>query len=200
MLADLSLSSLTDRDLAEAVVAGGAEWAFRELYGRHAPRVFQLIRRLIGRERADAEDILQDVWIQAVRALPQFRWEATFSTWLTGIAINQTRTWWRRRGARVFEPVDERALFARELPAGQRLDLESALASLPDGRRAVLVLHDIEGLTHEEIAERLGVAVGTSKSQLFAARRAMRAYLEPDTAHEISSSGERQCDPIPKTT
>jgi RNA polymerase sigma-70 factor (ECF subfamily) len=200
MLADSPLSSLTDRDLADAVVAGGAEWAFRELYARHTPRVFQLIRRMIGGERADAEDILQDVWIQAVRALPQFRWEATFSTWLTGIAINQTRTWWRRRGARPFDPVDERALVARDLPLGQRIDLEAALAQLPDGRRTVLVLHDIEGLTHEEIAERLGVAVGTSKSQLFAARRAMRAHLEPVATRSAAASGERRCEVFPKTT
>jgi RNA polymerase sigma-70 factor (ECF subfamily) len=197
MLASSSPSSPTDRDLAAAVVSG-AEDAFRELYARHTPRVFQLIRRLIGGERTDAEDILQEVWIQAVRALPQFRWEASFSTWLTGIAINQTRTWWRKKGGRQFEPVENLSLVAKDVPIGQRLDLESALAALPDGRRAVLVLHDIEGLTHEEIAERLGVAVGTSKSQLFAARRTMRASLNPSAIRD-ETSGERRCDPIPKT-
>jgi len=199
MLANSSPLSPTDRDLADAVVAG-AEDAFRDLYARHTPRVFQLIRRLAGGERADAEDILQDVWIQAVRALPHFRWEASFSTWLTGIAINQTRTWWRKKGARLFDSVEELPLVAREAPLGQRLDLESAISQLPDGRRAVLVLHDIEGLTHEEIADRLGVAVGTSKSQLFAARRTMRAHLDPDGARRGQTSGERRCDPCPKTT
>ena len=191
--------SPTDRHLADTVIATGAEWAFRELYRRHTPRLFLLVLRLVGGARADAEDILQDVWMNAVGALPRFRWEAAFDTWLTGIAINQTRTFWRRKGTRIFDPIEDHPMTARPVPVGDRLDLETAVARLPDGYRAVLVLHDIEGLTHEEITERLGIAIGTSKSQLFAARRSMRAMLTPRDA-TTPVEGEPRCEPCLRTT
>jgi RNA polymerase sigma-70 factor (ECF subfamily) len=192
-------AALTDRELADAVVSGGAEWAFRELYRRHSPRLFQLVLRLVGGARPDAEDIVQDAWINAVGALPRFRWEAAFETWLTGIAINQARSFWRRKGTRLFDPIADDAVVAKAVAVGDKLDLDAAIARLPHGYRAVLVLHDVEGLTHEEIGARLGIAAGTSKSQLFAARRAMRAHLSPkDDASEIE--GERRCEPILKTT
>lgn len=194
-----SPSGLTDRQLADAVVAGGAEWAFRELYRRHSPRLFQLVLRLVGGARPDAEDIVQDSWINAVGALPRFRWEAAFETWLTGIAINQTRSFWRRKGTRLFDPIADDSVVVRAAQIGDRLDLDAAIARLPDGYRAVLVLHDVEGLTHEEIGARLGIATGTSKSQLFAARRAMRAHLAPSGEPSVSE-GEPPCEPCLKTT
>lgn len=172
-------AALTDRELVEPLLAEGAEWAFRELYRRHTPRVYQVVLRLLGGLTADAEDVVQDAWIRAAEGLTGFRWESSFGTWLTGIAINAARSWHRRRAVRASEAWDEAtaAVHVPTPPVAERIDLERAIALLPDGYRAVLLLHDVEGFTHEEIGERLGIAAGTSKSQLFAARRAMRGLL-----------------------
>ena len=168
-----------DRALASQVLAGD-EGAFRQLYRRHTPRIHQLALRLLGGSEADAEDVVQDTWIKAVEKLDTFRWESAFGTWLHAIAVNVSREAVRRRGRR-----QETEFPAEEPPARaplervELMDLEQAIAKLPDGYRTVLVLHDVEGYTHEEIGERLGVAAGTTKSQLFWARRAMRAQLAP---------------------
>ncbi len=175
----------SDRELAERVL-GGSEAAFRQLYRRHTPRLHQLVLRLLGGAggaEADAEDVLQETWIKAVEKLGAFRWESAFGTWLAAIGINVAREAVRRRGRRrEVEWVE-----AEEPPAAEpaqrieAVDLERAIAALPDGYRTVLVLHDVEGYTHEAIAALLGVASGTSKAQLFWARRAMRALLAPGT-------------------
>lgn len=176
------LKNQSDRELVEAVVVSGDEAAFRELYHRHTPRLYQLVLRLVGCEQ-DAEDIVQEAWIRATEAAANFRWESGFGTWLTGIAINRFRELLRRRNrwpALALEQADEPA--ARPDRIGERVDLETALSRLPLGYRTVLVLHDMEGYRHEEIAEQLGIAPGTSKSQLFHARRYVRALLEPAEA------------------
>jgi len=176
---DLPVTS--DRALAEQVLAGD-EGAFRQLYRRHTPRIHQLALRLLGGSEADAEDVVQDTWIKAVEKLDTFRWESALGTWLHAIAVNVSRESARRRGRR-----QETDLPAEELPARAPLervevtDLERAIAALPDGYRTVLVLHDVEGFTHEEIGAQLGIAAGTAKSQLFWARRAARALLAPPT-------------------
>lgn len=180
-----------DRKLAAGAMAGD-EAAFRALYRRHTPRLWPLLRRMLGGPgtRPEAEDAVQETWIRAVEALPSFRWEAAFSTWLTGIALNCAREALRRRDRRPEMGTDAapaRFLGAMPLDPGRRLDLEDAIAALPDGYRAVLVLHDIEGYTHMEIADRLGIAEGTSKSQLHRARRAVRAYLEPRDRQETDA-------------
>jgi len=169
-----------DRALAEQVLAGD-EGAFRQLYRRHTPRLHQLALRLLGGNDADAEDVVQDTWIKAVEKLDTFRWESAFGTWLHAIALNVTRESARRRGRRqeTALPEDQEPEAPAPLDHVEVMDLERAIATLPDGYRTVLVLHDVEGYTHEEIGERLGVAAGTTKSQLFWARRAMRAQLAP---------------------
>jgi RNA polymerase sigma-70 factor (ECF subfamily) len=168
----------SDRVLAELVLAGEEE-AFRRLYRRHTPRLFMLVLRLLGGERSDAEDVVQDTWLRAVEQLQRFRWEASFGSWLVAIGINVARESLRRRGRR--KEVDlEPALEPAPADPPERVeavDLERAMAALPEGYRTVLVLHDVEGYTHEEIGARLGVTAGTSKSQLFHARRALRAAL-----------------------
>lgn len=168
-----------DRDLADALRLRGDEAAFRALYRRHTPRLFQVVLRLMGGSEHDAEDVVQETWIRATQRLGDFRWEAAFGTWLTGIGLNVARGILRRRGR--WEGDAEEAPEAwRPPPAhGERIDLERALALLPAGYRTVLVLHDVEGFTHDEIAAMLGVVPGTSKSQLSNARRAMRRLLEP---------------------
>ena len=177
------MADVTDRELA-ARVQDGDEAAFRTLYRRHTPRLWPLVLRLLGGSaaQAEAEDAVQETWIRAVDALDGFRWEAAFSTWLSGIALNCAREQLRRSKRRKetsTEGMLERMEGTSPPPTGLRLDLEEAIAGLPDGYRTVLVLHDLEGYTHPEIADRMGIAVGTSRSQLYHARRAMRDLLEP---------------------
>jgi RNA polymerase sigma factor (sigma-70 family) len=172
--------SISDRVLADRILMTGDETAFRTLYARHTPRLFQLVLRIVGGCEHDAEDVVQEAWVRATTALAGFRWESAFATWLSGIGINCARGALRRTGR--WTTLDEAAEPWIPPPAtGERIDLERALALLPAGYRAVLLLHDVEGYTHEEIAGRLEIAAGTSKSQLFHARRALRRMLEPVT-------------------
>src|SRR5207237_4547707 len=131
--------------------------------------------RMVGGDAHDAEDVVQDTWIQATRALARFRWEASFGSWLTGIGLNRAREVLRVRGRHATVELDDDVLSGKSPHSHERIDLERAIELLPDGYRTVLVLHDIEGFTHEEIATRLEIATGTSKSQLAHARRAMRS-------------------------
>jgi RNA polymerase sigma-70 factor (ECF subfamily) len=152
----------------------GDEAAFRELYRRHTPRVFAIALRLLSR-RADAEDAVQEAWLRAVRGLDTFRGDSAFATWLTGIAIRCSLESLRKRGP-LGRLVSEQTVEPRP---HETIDLEQAIAALPDGYRAVLLLHDVEGHTHEEVAALLDIEPGTSKSQLFHARRALRERLRP---------------------
>ena len=166
----------TDQILAERILGVGDESAFRELYGRHTPRLYQFVLRVMGGDELDAEDVVQDTWIRATRSLGGFRWESRFETWLTGIGLNLCRNRLRQGGR--WDDLDEDTLRKVEVSPGEdRIDLERAIGLLPAGCRAVLVLHDIEGFKHAEIAEQLGVSEGTSKSQLWSARRHMRRLL-----------------------
>jgi DNA-directed RNA polymerase specialized sigma24 family protein len=172
-----TIASAPDRELAEALLHRGDEAAFRQLYQRHTPRLFQFVLRVLGGAEHDAEDVVQETWIRATQKLGEFRWEAAFGTWLTGIGLNVSRSLLRRNGRWDAGEVPEQ--WCPPATDGERIDLERALALLPAGYRVVLLLHDVEGYTHEEIGERLGVVPGTSKSQLSHARRALRQLLEP---------------------
>lgn len=175
-----------DRGLVAAILARGDEAAFRRLYRRHTPRLNQLVLRLLGGSTHDAEDVVQETWMRAVDGLAAFRWEARFETWLTGIGLNLCRSRLRRSHARREDPIDDADPPAANPPApsGTRIDLERAIALLPDGYRAVLVLHDVEGWTHAEIAAALEVTEGTSKSQLHHARRHVRRTLAAQPTKE----------------
>lgn len=167
----------SDRSLADLVL-GGDESAFRLLYRRHTPRLYLLVLRFVGGSEADAEDVVQEAWLKASERLGTFRWEASFGSWLSAIGLNVAREMLRRRSRREEQWTEETEV-AGPAPRDRvdPLDLERAIRKLPDGYRTVLLLHDVEGYRHEEIAERLGISAGTSKSQLFHARRAMRASL-----------------------
>lgn len=174
-----SLRDSSDAELAAGVRAGD-EACFRVLYARHGPRLYRVVVRLLGGDATEADDVVQETWLRALGALPAFRWESAFSSWLIGIGINQARDALRRRSRRgASEHARTDRLRARVAPIGERIDLERAVAMLPARRRSVLVLHDIEGYAHEEIGAMLGITVGTSKSQLFHARRSLRALLDP---------------------
>jgi RNA polymerase sigma-70 factor (ECF subfamily) len=169
---------LTDRMLTDAVIQSGSEDAFRELYRRHTPRLLGFVSRFLARTDAEAEDVVQETWLRACQALDRFRWDSVFSTWLLGIGANVARDH-MRKNARSAEismenlpdppgPVD--------VPEN-RIDLERSIELLPDGYRTVLILHDVEGMKHEDIANVLDISIGTTKSQLSRARHALRVLL-----------------------
>ena len=176
-----------DRALITAVVRTRDEAAFRALYRRHTPVLYRLALRLGGGDEHWAEDLVQQTWIRAVEVLPGFAWRSAFRTWLSGIAVNCAREDWRRRriSLEVAWGPEAQAAASPANDAAGRMDLERAIAELPDGYRQVLVLHDVEGFTHEEIATMLGIEAGTSKSQLSHARRRLREEL---------ARGESQAD------
>ena len=159
--------------------------AFEELYRAHAGRLFSLTCRMLGNP-ADAEDLLQDVFLAAHRKLDTFRGDSALGTWLYRLATNLCLDHLRSRAARTSQVTDalddepwipdaaSRGLAERTV---SRMDLERAIAVLPAGCRAAFVLHDVEGLEHQEIARVLGIAEGTSKSQVHKARMRLRALL-----------------------
>jgi RNA polymerase sigma-70 factor (ECF subfamily) len=159
----------------------GDRGAFDTLYTEHVGHVYALCLRMTG-DVERAETLTQDAFVRAWHALASFRGDSAFSSWLHRLTINVVledarRT--RRRERRV-QPVD--AIERHDAPgqAGDpeaRVDLERAIAELPDGARAVLVLYDIEGYRQEDIACMLGIAVGTVKAQLHRARRLLRGRL-----------------------
>ncbi|MDH5833900.1 RNA polymerase sigma factor [Luteimonas kalidii] len=176
--------SATDLDHALArASAGGDMAAFETLYRRHAGRVHGVILRLVGHQHARAEDLTQEAFVRAWQALPTFRYESAFGTWLHRLAANTALMELRSRRSAPGMDTDEDALDAVGSvdSAGHAtalsMDLEQAVASLPPRARAVLVLYDIEGWKHEEIAGTLDMAVGSSKAQLHRARRLLRAKL-----------------------
>ncbi len=183
---------MIEADFIRRAQRGDGE-AVRELYRRYAPRVFAVVRRLAGDDQL-AEDWAQEAWVRAIRALPNFRGESRFSTWLHRIAVNSAlhgRRWRDRRAGLEVALPPALPSHGRVEQTPLRLSLERAMQTLPDGMRQVLVLHDVEGYTHEEIASFLGVTPGTSKSQLFKARARMRKVLsapaEPSNGEEVCS-------------
>lgn len=139
-----------------------------------------MVRRIAGDDDL-AKDYAQEAWIRAIRALPSFRGDARFSTWLHRIAVNAALQAVRKEKNRKKREVPLPEVVAVPPGMGDTLmarKLEAAMANLPDGMRKVLILHDVEGYTHEEIGKALGVTSGTSKSQLFKARAKMRLMLK----------------------
>lgn len=163
--------------------ASGRVDAFEWLYRQHVGRVHGVIVRLVGGQGARADDLTQETFVRAWQALPTFRFESAVSTWLHRLAVNTALMELRRRRSRPQDAGDADALALIGSPdsAGHStalaLDLGRAVASLPPRARAVLVLYDIEGWKHEEIAAELGMAVGSSKAQLHRARGLLRERL-----------------------
>jgi RNA polymerase sigma-70 factor (ECF subfamily) len=171
-----------ERDLVRRAQAGEVA-AFEELYRENVGRVFAVCLR-IAADPALAEELTQEAFVRAWRKLGSFRGESAFSSWLHPLAVNvalSERRSSKRRAERVLA-TDDLAPFdvPGEAPRepGTALDLERALATLPPGARAVFVLHDVEGWRHDEIADRTGIAVGTSKAQLHRARKLLQEALK----------------------
>ena len=176
---DAPRSEPEDAELVRRAAAGEMR-AFEVLYRRHSGRVHGAVWRLSGMNETRAEELTQEAFVRAWQKLGSFRFESAFTTWLHRLAVNVALMDLRSRDPE--DTVDDEVLASFRDPAqphcaGERADLERAIAALPPRARAVLVLHDIEGWKHEEIGRELGMAVGSSKAQLHRARGLLRRAL-----------------------
>lgn len=171
---------------AESLIAsarGGDTAAFEAVYRVYSGRVFSVCLRM-ARDRDEATAFAQDAWIRAWERLETFRGTARFGTWMHRLTVNliidrrRADARWR---SRFISPPEDQTPETWKAPAqtpGIRVDLERCVEVLPEGARTVFLLHDVEGFKQREIAERLGIAIGTVKSQLHHARRLLRKALE----------------------
>ena len=137
-----------------------------------------LALRMLGGKNLEAEEAMQETWMRAVQGLPQFRWQSTFETWLYGITIRSCQEILRKRKKQILVSDIEITPCPTTPGKLETADLEMAILQLPDGYRQVLILFDIKGYTHKEIAKLLNIEPGTSKSQLFNARKKVRHFLQ----------------------
>ena len=178
-----------DLDLARRCREGDST-AFEAVYRAHSGRLFGLVSRMLA-SAPEAEDVLQDVFINAHRKMGSYRGESSLGTWLYRLAVNHCLDHLRSRAARmarstesldVEDAIEPSASEPRVPTAVSRIDLERAIARLPEGCRLAFVLHDVEGLDHKEVAAALGITEGTSKSQVHKARMRLRVLLDPEAA------------------
>ena len=183
-LVNADRSMVSDTALVEAARRGDMR-AFERLYRLHSGRVMGLCLRMSRRQDV-AEDCVQQTFIRAWRNLAAFEGRSAFGTWLHRIAVNEVLTYARNHGTRteasdadvdVETAVDASPGGFGEVDAGEVMDVERALEGLPEGARHVVVLQAVYGYSHEEVAEMLGVAVGTCKAQLHRGRRLLRERL-----------------------
>jgi len=175
-------SGAREADLVGRCRAGDVE-AFETIYNQHAARIYTLACRMAGSPQ-DGEDLLQEIFLQAHRKLASFKGDSSLGTWLYRLALNHCLDYVRSRRAKMSRLTDTldaegamEPVAARETPIA-RVDLERALQQLPEGCREAFVLHDVEGFDHKEVAKLLGIAEGTSKSQVFKARSRLRGLLK----------------------
>ena len=182
---EIATAPLSDHALASAAGRGDMG-AFEQLFERHNRRVYSLCLRMT-QNTAEAEDLAQEAFIQLFRKIGSFRGESAFTTWLHRLTVNQVLMHFRKKSVKLERTTEEGETPVQivrgtedpnKMPVLDRISLDSALKQLPPGYRSVFVLHDIEGHDHEEIAKILGVAVGTSKSQLHKARMKLRRILK----------------------
>jgi RNA polymerase sigma-70 factor (ECF subfamily) len=163
-----------------AAAAAGDVRAFERMYRRHVARIHSTAVRMLGAEEAD--DATQDVFVRAWQRLGQFRGDSAFGTWLFRLGVNVMLSRREVVATRQRRHVDDAELIdtlsARGASPELGLDFEAAMQRLPPGMRQIFVLHDIEGYKHDEIAAMLGIAQGTSKSQLHRVRMVLRKYLD----------------------
>jgi RNA polymerase sigma-70 factor, ECF subfamily len=176
--------SVDDRVKNEGMIQGDLP-PFEEIFKLHHGRVYAVCLRMT-RNTAEAEDLSQEVFVQVFRKLHTFRGESAFTTWLHRMTVNCVLMHFRKNQGRKEQLTEEgelpeQVINARDIltsfPILDRLALDEAIVKLSPGYRAVFILHDVEGLEHLEIANILGCAVGTSKSQLHKARMKLRRLL-----------------------
>jgi len=183
----------SDLMLARDAAKGDME-AFEQLYERHNRRVYSLCLRMT-QNVAEAEDLTQEAFIQLFRKIGSFRGDSAFTTWLHRLTVNQVLMHFRKRSVKLERTTEEGETPVQivrgtenplHMPVIDRIALDKALLELPPGYRTVFVLHDVEGHEHEEISKMLGVAVGTSKSQLHKARMKLRRLLKNENKGQDS--------------
>lgn len=188
-VAEVDRPQESDFELAKKAAAGDGV-AFEELYRRHYRRVFALTLRMMGNP-TEAEDMTQDVFLQLFNKIGMFRGESAFTTWLHRMTVNQVLMHFRKKSTRSELLTDEGETPVQivqgtanpgTMPVIDRISLEKALNELPVGYRTVFVLHDVEGYEHYEVAQMLGIAEGTSKSQLHKARLKLRQLIKQQAA------------------
>jgi len=191
---------ITEQELVKKAQSGDIQ-ALSAIYEKHNRRVFNLCLRMI-RDRADAEDLTQDVFVQLFRKIHTFRGQSAFSTWLHRLAVNMVLMEIRSRKSHRYSltPIDSKGddddvvqeQFGREdnrlRGSLDRIVLQDALEELPTGYRVVFLLHDVHGYEHQEIAEILSCSIGNCKSQLHKARLKLRRLIE-NRAPEASVCG-----------
>jgi len=175
--------SATEKQWVDEARAGD-QLAFEKLYRSHCDRIYGLCWRMCGGDRALAEDMVQEAFVRAWNKLHLFKGESKFGTWLHRLAVNVVLSDRRIRVKRLQreqtfgDDIERVHVGDRDVFAGLRTDLEAAIAGLPERARTVLVLYDIEGYRHKEIAEMTGMAVGSSKAQLHRARKLVQGILK----------------------
>ncbi len=179
-----------DRALVTQAAAGDQD-AFDELVRRHRLRVFNLARVLVG-DDGEAEDLAQETFVRVWRALGRFRGESTFRTWLYRVALNVIHThlarkarwrsvwgWWPEAAPEAPPAEPQAGLAGLDTDLARRDLIDRALASLPTDLRVAVTLRDVEGLEYREIAEALGIPVGTVMSRIFRGRARLKPLLAP---------------------
>ena len=162
----------------------GDHAAYESLYRLNRDQIYGLLWRMSGGHHATAEDLLQESFVRAWQKLDMFRGDSKFGTWLHRLAVNvalsDRRTRLRKTGKEVAldEHVHRTAVGSKDVRADRQRDLEQSIAKLPERARTVLVLYDVEGYQHKEIADMTGMAVGSSKAQLHRARKLLREDLD----------------------
>lgn len=178
------LDAAGDVELARRA-ASGEDAAFEELYHRHFRRVYSLCLRMLGNP-TEAEDLSQEVFANLYRKIGSFRGDSQFTTWLHRMTVNQVLMHFRKRNVRMEKTTEEGetpiqivqgTANPEKMPIIDRIAIEKAISQLSPGYRNVFVLHDVEGYEHEEIGRILGIAEGTSKSQLHKARLKLRDLI-----------------------
>ena len=181
--------STPDIDLCR-LASQGSLAAFELIYRRYNRRTYSLCLRMTS-SQTEAEDLTQEVFIQLFRKIGSFRGDSAFSTWLHRLTVNQVLMHFRRRSVKNEKTSDDGEIPEQTVTGSadpgkmqviDRIALKNAIAELPNGYKNVFVLHDVEGYEHEEVARRLGISIGTSKSQLHKARLKLRGLLVPERA------------------
>lgn len=172
------MNPVLDESIARA--KRGDRDAFEVVYRHAVGRVYALALRLEGNRDA-ADDLTQDVFIKVWQALPSFRGDAALSTWIHGIVVRTAIDRYRRVGklAGLTDASDFQGMAAPSTMTN--LDLDAAILALPAGMRRCFVLHIVEGYPQQEVADMAGIALGTVKSQVFEARKRLRAALGSTT-------------------
>lgn len=194
---------MTERDVDADLVARvqkGDKRAYDLLVLKYQRKIIRMLARMV-RDPAEIEDVAQEAFIKAYRALPQFRGESAFYTWLYRIAINTARNWQAARsrrptGENVIENEDGETFSAVDtltdintpesmLASRQIVEtVNAAMNALPEELRTAIVLREIEGMSYEDIAQSMGCPIGTVRSRIFRAREAIAAQLRPLSNHD----------------